>query len=291
MLRSMTGYGKAVTDFCNKKITIEIKSLNSKQLESSFKLPYLYKEKELELRNRLLEVLQRGKIDVSLSIDQSDEEQVAKINVAVVKNYYSQISSLKEELGLTERNDILPIILKLPDSLKTEKQELNQEEWNAIQAIFKTALEELDSFRMQEGAALKKDLTKRVALIEEYLNAITPFEQQRIENIKKRLNQNLKEFFSNETIDQNRFEQELIYFLEKLDITEEKVRLKNHIKYFRETIEEEGAVGKKLGFIAQEMGREINTIGSKANDSDMQKLVVKMKDELEKIKEQLMNVL
>lgn len=291
MLRSMTGYGKAVTDFCNKKITIEIKSLNSKQLESSFKLPYLYKEKELELRNRLLEVLQRGKIDVSLNIDQSDEEQVAKINVAVVKNYYGQISNLKEELGLTEKNDILPIILKLPDSLKTEKQELNQEEWNAIQAIFKTALEELDSFRMQEGAALKKDLTKRVALIEEYLNAITPFEQQRIENIKKRLNQNLKEFFSNETIDQNRFEQELIYFLEKLDITEEKVRLRNHIKYFRETIEEEGAVGKKLGFIAQEMGREINTIGSKANDSDMQKLVVKMKDELEKIKEQLMNVL
>lgn len=291
MLKSMTGYGKAVTDFCNKKITIEIKSLNSKQLESSFKLPYLYKEKELELRNRLLEVLQRGKVDLSLSIDQSDEEQVAKINVAVVKNYYSQISSLKEELGLTEKNDILPIILKLPDSLKTEKQELNQEEWNTIQAIFKTALEELDSFRIQEGAALKKDLTKRVTLIEENLNAITPFEQQRIENIKRRLNQNLKEFFSNETIDQNRFEQELIYFLEKLDITEEKVRLRNHIKYFRETIEEEGGVGKKLGFIAQEMGREINTIGSKANDSDMQKLVVKMKDELEKIKEQLMNVL
>jgi len=288
MIQSMTGFGKTILEIKNKTITLEIRSLNSKQLDVSARLPVLYKEKELELRNIIRQSLERGKIDVSISIDTIEKEKIPSINQAVVKNYYEQLKQISGELAIDQ---ILPVIMRLPDTLKIEKQELDEKEWEQVKTGVKEAIHELISFRKQEGKALQKDIHHRVTQISKLLDNIEPYEKERIGKIKTRINHNLSEFLATESIDQNRFEQEMIYYLEKFDITEEKVRLLNHCDYFLQTLKLKLPAGKKLGFIAQEMGREINTLGSKANDSDIQKLVVQMKDELEKIKEQLLNVL
>jgi len=288
MIQSMTGFGKTILEIKNKTITVEIRSLNSKQLDVSARLPVLYKEKELELRNIIRQSLERGKIDVSISIDTIEKEKIPSINQAVVKNYYEQLKQISGELAIDQ---ILPVIMRLPDTLKIEKQELDEKEWEQVKTGVKEAIHELISFRKQEGKALQKDIHHRVTQISKLLDNIEPYEKERIGKIKTRINHNLSEFLATESIDQNRFEQEMIYYLEKFDITEEKVRLLNHCDYFLQTLKLKLPAGKKLGFIAQEMGREINTLGSKANDSDIQKLVVQMKDELEKIKEQLLNVL
>ncbi|MBA7558064.1 hypothetical protein ES705_50853 [subsurface metagenome] len=288
MIQSMTGFGKTILEIKNKTITLEIRSLNSKQLDVSARLPVLYKEKELELRNIISQSLERGKIDISIFIDTIEKEKTPSINQAVVKNYYEQLKQISGELSIDQ---ILPVIIRLPDTLKIEKQELDDKEWEQVKTGVKEAIHELISFRNQEGKALQKDIHHHVNQIRKLLYSIGPYEKERIGKIKTRINHNLSEFLATESIDQNRFEQEMIYYLEKVDITEEKVRLRNHCDYFLQTIKLKIPAGKKLGFIAQEMGREINTIGSKANDSDIQKLVVQMKDELEKIKEQLLNVL
>ncbi len=291
MIQSMTGFGKTILEIKNKTITLEIRSLNSKQLDVSARLPVLYKEKELELRNIISQSLERGKIDISIFIDTIEKEKTPSINQAVVKNYYEQLMQISGELSIENIDQILPVIMRLPDTLKIEKQELDEKEWEQIKTGVMEAIHELISFRKQEGKALQKDIHHHVNQIRKLLDNIGPYEKERIGKIKTRINHNLSEFLATESIDQNRFEQEMIYYLEKFDITEEKVRLRNHCDYFLQTLKLKIPAGKKLGFIAQEMGREINTIGSKANDSDIQKLVVQMKDELEKIKEQLLNVL
>jgi uncharacterized protein (TIGR00255 family) len=287
----MTGFGKTTYETKNKTITIEIRSLNSRQLDISAKLPLLYKEKELELRNIISQNLVRGKIDLLIFIDVAEEEKTPDINPIAVKNYYKQLKQITDELDINGENQMLPVIMRFPDIFKVEKQELDNKEWAQITKSTREAINELILFRKQEGKALQKDILRCVNQIKKFLVKIESFEKERIVKIKKRIKQNLNEFFTAENIDQNRFEQEMIYYLEKFDITEEKVRLRNHCHYFIQTLELKMPVGKKLGFIAQEMGREINTIGSKANDYNMQKLVVHMKDELEKIKEQLLNVL
>jgi uncharacterized protein (TIGR00255 family) len=291
MIASMTGYGKAETEFQQKQITVEIKALNSKQLDINFKIPTIYKEKELDIRNEISKELERGKIDVFISVDSNGEETVTSVNSGIIKGYYSKIVDLANELNLQVPDDIMNTLLRLPDALKSEKQELSDEEWSTIFDALKKAMGTLKEFRKQEGEALSKDIMDRINLISDLSQNLEIFEEQRFEKIKQRIRQNLSEVVGKENIDENRFEQELIYYIEKLDITEEKVRLANHCKYFIETMREPESTGKKLGFITQELGREINTIGSKANDADMQKIVVKMKDELEKIKEQINNVL
>jgi uncharacterized protein (TIGR00255 family) len=287
----MTGYGKALCELGNKKLTIEIKSLNSKQLDLNTRLPGFYREKEIEVRNLLSRRLERGKIDFGLYAEVTGSENNSVINSEVVKNYYEQLSKISDDLGLESKSDLLQIIMRLPDTLKTEREELDEGEWQQILEGVDRAMDELIKFRTQEGKALEKDITERTHKILELLKEIEPLEKQRILKVRERLRQSLKELSENEEYDENRFEQELIFYIEKLDITEEKVRLTNHCEYFINNIGNEENVGKKLGFITQEMGREINTLGSKANDSEMQKLVIVMKDELEKIKEQLLNVL
>ncbi|MBE9467299.1 MAG: YicC family protein [Bacteroidetes bacterium] len=291
MLKSMTGYGKSVCELENKKVTIEIKSLNSKQLDVSVRMPSYYKEKEIFLRNEISKQLSRGKIDASIFVESINTTNTPVINQAVVKNYYEQLQNISNDLNLSDENDILSVVMGLPDTLKVEKQKLNQEEWNTVFEEIKHAIMECDEFRIQEGDALEKDIIKRIYNINNLLSEVDVFEHQRIDKIKKRISDNLHEFVETEKIDNNRFEQEVIYYLEKIDITEEKVRLKNHCNYFLETANSEDPIGKKLGFITQEIGREINTLGSKANNLDIQKLVIQMKDELEKIKEQVLNVL
>jgi uncharacterized protein (TIGR00255 family) len=293
MIKSMTGYGKAECKLKNKTVSIELKSLNSKQLDIYTRIPNLYREKDLELRNILINLLKRGKVELTINIEYSDEERASIINSDIAKNYYKQLQSMSKDLDINSPEPLLQIIMRLPEVLKTENEELDSEEWKSIMDSLKSTIDELDNFRIQEGIALSRDLSHRVDLIENYLEKINKFENKRIENIKKRLTGNLNEWVSKENIDLTRFEQELIYYLEKLDITEEKIRLKNHCKYFRDVMNEneDEPVGKKLSFISQEMGREINTMGAKANDFDIQKLIVMMKDELEKIKEQLNNIL
>ena len=291
MLKSMTGYGKSVCELENKKVTIEIKSLNSKQLDVSVRMPGHYKEKEIILRNEISKQLARGKVDASVFVESINTTNTPIINQDVVKEYYEQLLNISSDLNLSDENDILPVIMGLPDTLKVEKQTLDQEEWNTVFEEIKNAIIECDEFRIQEGDALEKDIIKRIYNINNLLSEVDVFEQQRIDRIKKRIYNNLSEFVETEKIDNNRFEQEVIYYLEKIDITEEKVRLKNHCNYFLETANSEEPIGKKLGFITQEIGREINTLGSKANNADIQKLVIQMKDELEKIKEQVLNVL
>lgn len=288
----MTGFGKATLELENKKVSIEIKSLNSKQLDINTRIPNLYKEKDLVLRNEIKNQLERGKVELSIFIESVGADKETKINKPIVEAYYQQLSDLSSELGITmDQEPILQTIVKLPDALKTEHQELDEEEWNQIFDGFKSALTDLNSFRKQEGEALQVDIFERISNIEELLKEVPQFEENRIATVKTRINDNLNEFVEKQNVDKNRFEQEIIYYLEKLDITEEKVRLANHCKYFIETADNGNSIGKKLGFIAQEIGREINTLGSKANDSDIQKIVIQMKDELEKIKEQLLNVL
>lgn len=288
----MTGFGKAILELENKKVSIEIKSLNSKQLDINTRIPNLYKEKDLILRNEIKHKLERGKVELSIYIESVGVDKETKINKPIVEGYYHQLEELSKELGIPmEKEPILQTIVKLPDALKVEHQELNEEEWAKIATSFSAAVNDLLSFRKQEGEALQVDIFGRIKNIETLLTEVPQFEENRINTIKNRINDNLNEFIEKQNVDKNRFEQEVIYYLEKLDITEEKVRLENHCKYFIETAKVGNSIGKKLGFIAQEIGREINTLGSKANDSDIQKIVIQMKDELEKIKEQLLNVL
>lgn len=289
MIRSMTGYGKAEQLYNTNVITVEIKTLNSKQLDLSLRTPQELKPYELLYRNEIASNLQRGKIDVTITITNTDVWQNTHIEKEVVASYFQQITSISKEYGIPESKDIAAVIFRMPGIFATPEQEYDEDFLTKIVETLSHAIMITNEFREKEGSILKKDLLKRVALILEYLDAVEPFENNRHEIIKGKLLKNLQELTSGE-YDENRFEQELIFYLEKLDITEEKVRLRKHCDYFYETIDEENA-GKKLGFIAQEMGREINTLGSKANDADIQRLVVKMKDELEKIKEQLFNIL
>ena len=289
MIRSMTGYGKAEQLFKSNNICVEIKTLNSKQLDLSMKLPQELKANEFDYRNEIATRLQRGKVDVMLTITNTDVAQNTHIEKEVVASYLEQIQGISKEFNIPESKDIAAIVFRMQGIFASPQQEYDDEFLAKIMETMVKAIEITDDFRAKEGAILKKDLLKRVELILGYLGEVEPFEKNRHEIIKGKLLKNLQELTSGE-YDENRFEQELIFYLEKLDITEEKVRLRKHCDYFKESIDEEGA-GKKLGFIAQEMGREINTLGSKANDADIQRLVVKMKDELEKIKEQLFNIL
>lgn len=291
MLVSMTGFGKAVCELGTKKLTIEIKSLNSKQLDMNSRIPGFYREKELLVRNLISKKLERGKIDFSMYAEITGTDNNSIINADIVKSYFNQLMAISDDLGVDSKSELLKIVMRLPDTLRTEREELDEAEWVQVQASIEKAVDELIRFRTQEGKALEADIRLRIEKILSLLGQVKDFEKMRIERVKERLRQNLKELSENDDFDENRFEQELIFYLEKLDITEEKVRLANHCEYFLKNMEKEEPVGKKLGFISQEMGREINTLGSKANDSDMQKLVIKMKDELEKIKEQLLNVL
>ncbi len=291
MLKSMTGFGKATCEYKEAKITVEIKSLNSKQGDFTLRTPLKYKEKEIVLRNKLLNSLHRGKVDISISIDNEAESNV-QLNEKLIKEYYLQIKQAADIIGQTLENEqVLNTILRMPDVITTKEKEFDEEEWAVVEQTVEKAIKKLNNYRQSEGTSLEKDIVKRVKKIVELLDSVTLHEKQRIERVRERINQNLSEFLENQDIDRNRFEQEIIFYLEKYDITEEKVRLRKHCSYFIETIYNENIVGKKLGFISQEMGREINTLGSKANNADIQKIVVQMKEELEKIKEQLLNIL
>lgn len=287
----MTGYGKSVAEIPQKKVSIEIKSLNSKSLDLNTRLPWLYKEKEAEIRTIISQKLERGKIDLTMNFDILDSEIVPVINKTVVKNYYSQLKEIAAELKIKTDEQLLSTIMKLPDALKTEKPELADEEWIFVREKILEAVEQLDLYRIEEGKPLETDLIRCVGKILNMLEEVEKFEGDRITKIREKLNSSLIENVGIDNIDKNRFEQELIFYLEKLDINEEKVRLKKHCEYFLEKISSLPPNGKILSFISQEIGREINTIGSKANDASIQKLVVMMKDELEKIKEQTLNVL
>jgi uncharacterized protein (TIGR00255 family) len=286
----MTGYGKAECKLPSKKVTIEIKSLNSKQLDINTRLPNIYKSKDIEIRKLIAEKLFRGKIDFILYFDQLGDETNSVINAPVVKNYFQQLKSVCNDLELEISERTIHTIMRLPDAIKTEHEQIDEEEWTVILNCIKKAIENLDQFRQQEGSALHTDIIEQITTIQQLKLEIEPFEGERIERVKKRLTDALDELKNNLQNDENRFEQELIFYLEKLDINEEKVRLDNHCIYFLETLEDD-APGKKLAFISQEIGREINTMGSKANHAEIQKLVIRMKDALEKIKEQTLNIL
>ena len=292
MIQSMTGFGKATAAYKTKKINVEIKSLNSKTLDLSTRIAPLYREKEMEIRQYIAKSLERGKIDFSIWIEKDAATDATPINGALVQNYYQQIKKISEETGIPEPTDWYNCLLRLPDvTTKTEVEELTEEEWEVAKNAINEAVTHLQDFRKQEGAALQKKFTEKVDNIQALLASIEPYEKARVEKIRQNIITGLQQI-PNVDYDKNRLEQELIYYIEKLDISEEKQRLANHLKYFRETMNEEGhGVGKKLGFIAQEMGREINTTGSKSNQAEMQNIVVKMKDELEQIKEQVLNAL
>ena len=287
----MTGYGKAECLLPDKKLTVEIRSLNSKQMDTNPRLPSLYKEKELEIRQLITSGLDRGKVECSLHYELSENAASGTINEKVVKSYYQQLYKIAGELGLPTSPELLSTVLLMPDTIRTEKAEIEDEEWLRLKDALLRALDQVKEFRNQEGLSLEKDMRQRVKSIAEKLGQVANYEAARMEQIRERIGNNLGEFLKKDAVDENRFEQELIYYIEKLDISEEKVRLANHCNYFLETMEELGPAGKKLGFISQEMGREINTLGSKANHTEIQKLVVEMKDELERIKEQVLNVL
>lgn len=291
MIRSMTGFGKAVCELPTKKVHIEIKSLNSKQLDLNTRIPPIYREKELDVRNELARKLQRGKVDFTIFVETMIPDKITQLNEQVITNYYQQLSSISAKLGISNNTDYLRVILPLPDTLKVEQTELDETEWNQIMKSISQAIDSIDRYRIQEGKMMESEISQRATIISELLEQVPQFEKIRIEKIKARIRENLAELAEKTKMDENRFEQEMIYYLEKLDVSEEKVRLDNHISYFFETLKENEPVGKKLAFITQEMGREINTLGSKANDTDMQRLVIQMKDELEKIKEQSLNVL
>lgn len=282
----MTGFGKASLQLPNKKITVEVKSLNSKGLDLNTRMPSVYREMELGLRNQIAQQLERGKIDFSLFIEITGEETSSKINVPIIRGYINQMKAVIADADETE---LMKMAVRMPDALKTERDELDENEWKQIQTVIIEALDNISDFRQSEGLSLDKEFSLRIANIRQYLNQAIALDPERIQNIKDKLKTAIAELKVN--VDENRFEQELIYYLEKLDVTEERVRLTNHLDYFLETIAGNEANGRKLGFITQEMGREINTLGSKSNHAEMQKLVVMMKDELEKIKEQVLNVL
>ena len=291
MIQSMTGYGKAVVAFKEKKINVEVKSLNSKQLDLNTRIAPLYREKEMEIRQMVAEAVIRGKVDMSVWIEKDMAVDATPINTALVENYFLQMKSISEKTGIPMPEDCFYTLLRMPDVLtKTETEILDEEEWLVVREAVKEALKNLVDFRTQEGAALQKKFTEKIDNIACLLAEIEPFEKSRVERIRARIIDGLQQIPGVE-YDKNRLEQELIYYIEKLDISEEKQRLANHLKYFRDTMNEPAGQGKKLGFIAQEMGREINTTGSKSNQAEMQNIVVKMKDELEQIKEQVLNAL
>ena len=286
MIQSMTGFGKASLQLPTKKITVEIKSLNSKGLDLNTRMPSVFREMELGLRNQISQRLERGKVDFSLYVEVTGEETTSKINVPIVKGYINQ---MKAVIPNADETELMKMAVRMPDALKTERDEIDENEWKQIQTVIDEALENIMNFRKDEGASLEKEFQLRIANIHNLMNEAVSYDAERVETVKTRLRTALDELKIN--VDENRFEQELIFYLEKYDITEEKVRLGNHLNYFLETLNGTEANGRKLGFITQEMGREINTMGSKSNHSEMQKLVVMMKDELEKIKEQVLNVL
>ncbi len=286
MIQSMTGFGKATLQLPTKKITVEIKSLNSKGLDLNTRMPSVFREMELGLRNQLSQKLERGKVDFSLYVEVTGEETSSKINVPIVKGYINQ---MKAVIPNADETELMKMAVRMPDALKTERDEIDENEWKQIQTVIDEALQNIVQFRIDEGVSLEKEFLHRIANIMTLMNNAVAYDAERVETVKTRLRTALDEL--KENVDENRFEQELIFYLEKYDITEEKVRLENHLNYFIETLAGTEANGRKLGFITQEMGREINTMGSKSNHSEMQKLVVMMKDELEKIKEQVLNVL
>lgn len=286
MIQSMTGFGKASLQLPTKKITVEIKSLNSKGLDLNTRMPSVFREMELGLRNQIAQVLERGKVDFSLFLEVTGEETSSKINVPIVRGYINQ---MKAVIANADETELMKMAVRMPDALKTERDEIDENEWKQIQNVINDALININNFRKDEGQSLEKEFTTRIGNIRQYLAEAIQLDPERIQNIKDKLQTAISEL--KVAVDENRFEQELIYYLEKLDVTEERVRLTNHLDYFLETIKGTEANGRKLGFITQEMGREINTLGSKANHAGMQKLVVMMKDELEKIKEQVLNVL
>jgi uncharacterized protein (TIGR00255 family) len=288
MIQSMTGYGKSVLQLPTKKITIEIKSLNSKSLDLNVRIPSYYKEKELDVRKKLANELVRGKVDFSIFVEMTADETSTIVNPGVVKNYIQQLKNMLETDSNNEL-ELLKMAIQMPDALKTEREELDENEWNLINQTVDEAVKEIIQYRIDEAAALEDDFRTRIANIKSYLDEVKALDNQRIEFVKERLKKAIDDL--KVTVDENRFEQELIYYLEKLDINEEKVRLENHLNYFLQTLETEDSNGRKLGFIVQEMGREINTTGSKANFAPMQKAVIQMKNELEQIKEQILNIL
>jgi len=288
MIQSMTGFGKHMVELPNKKITIEIKTLNSKNLDLNTRMPSQYREKELSLRNKISKELQRGKVDFSLYAEMTGEETSSSINAVVVKNYIEQLKAIPET-GRRDDVELLKMAIRLPDALKTEREEIDEDEFAAIEKGVEKALQEVTKFRLDEGKVLEQDFVFRIDNIKNILAEIIAIDPERVEAVKERLHKGIADL--KENVDENRFEQELVYYIEKYDITEEKIRLDNHLSYFTESLNSNDSNGKKLGFIGQEIGREINTIGSKSNYAPMQKLVVQMKDELEKIKEQLLNVL
>ena len=286
MIQSMTGFGKATLQLPTKKITVEIKSLNSKGLDLNTRMPSVFREMELGLRNQISARLERGKIDFSLYVEITGEETSSKINVPIVRGYINQ---MKAVIPNADETELMKMAVRMPDVLKTERDEIDENEWKKIQTVIDEALENIAQFRKDEGVSLEREFLHRIANIMTLMNNAVSYDAERVETVKTRLRNALDEL--KENVDENRFEQELIFYLEKYDITEEKVRLENHLNYFIETIAGTEANGRKLGFITQEIGREINTMGSKSNHTEMQKLVVMMKDELEKIKEQVLNVL
>lgn len=292
MIQSMTGYGKATAELPDKKINVEIKSLNSKAMDLSARIAPAYREKEMEIRNEIARVLERGKVDFSLWVEKKEcADAATPINQVLVEGYYNQIKAISENLHIAVPTDWFQTLLRMPDVMtRTETQELSEEEWGIVYAAVKEAVSHLVDFRKQEGAALEKKFREKIANIHRLLESVTPYEKERVDKVKERITDALEKTL-NVDYDKNRLEQELIYYIEKLDINEEKQRLGNHLKYFISTLESGSGQGKKLGFIAQEMGREINTLGSKSNHAEMQKIVVQMKDELEQIKEQVLNVM
>jgi uncharacterized protein (TIGR00255 family) len=289
MIKSMTGYGKAICELPSKKITVEVRSLNSKSFDLNMRTPSVYREKEQELRSEIARLVERGKIDFSIYSEFTGEAGSLTINHPLAKSYYKELKGLAEALK-DPGNDLLALTMKMPEVMKAEKQELDENEWTTLRTSVDEAIRNFQQFRLDEGKSISDDFEKRIGFIMASLAEVEKADILRINNVRERIRKNIAEFVEKEKIDQNRFEQELVYYIEKLDVTEEKVRLKTHCEYFIKTMQEDSS-GRKLGFITQEIGREINTIGSKANDATIQKIVVQMKDELEKIKEQVNNVL
>ncbi len=290
MIRSMTGFGNAVAEFGSKTISVDIRSLNSKFFDLTLRVPSAYREKDMEMRTMLGRELERGKVEVYINIDSSEPQRKSRINKDIVRQYHAELKALNDELKI-DTEDYLETILRLPDALNMEEAHFDEEEWKQINETLQQAMKAFNAFRDKEGKFMEKDLRERIDAIEENLKKIEPLEAGRIENIRRRLADQLKESTAKDAVDKNRFEQEVLYYLEKMDVTEEKVRLRSHCLYFLDTMKEPQSNGKKIGFITQEMGREINTLGAKANDAVIQKFVVQMKDELEKIKELMMNIL
>lgn len=291
MIRSMTGFGKNQVDLPGKMITVEIRSLNSKQLDLSFRAPSVYREKEMTARSLVAQRMERGKVDVTISVESKNDQTVMTINKNIALQYFEQLKDLAASIPENQHSDLLSILVRMPDVMKSEKEEFSEEEWVLIQQSLEAALEEADKFRIAEGKILEQDFIFRIGRILSLLDAIEPLESPRIALVRNKFETRLDEIRQDKSYDQNRLEQELVYYFEKLDITEEKLRLRKHCDYFIATLGEMESPGKKLGFVTQEIGREINTLGSKANDAQIQMIVVQMKDELEKIKEQLANIL